>query len=139
MQQSIPFSEMKLYIHNRKDLYDLLSQTYFLPDYSSKAINKTYLLQILKGDTNIFKIPRTKVHIPSLIRPRKFRAIDLLNKLEAFLNTLNLPRTGLDIKTLPNVLWIYSIFYTLDPQDNNEIFVFKKDDDENELFDVDNK
>ncbi len=109
----ISFEELNLVFGSMREVYATLSQKYYLPSLTSKAITKKYLTLMMLSGTNILKVPPTiKRHY---IEYKIATIPEMHEKLEAFLIENNQPLTGLDALHLPDYHWIYDVCVWIDP------------------------
>jgi hypothetical protein len=127
MIQEVALTSIKKKIGNLSETYDFLSQIYYLPDQSSKAINKEYLENYFFLNKTQPKILMIKRNDLKMIRAPKINndltAAELLEKLELYLKNQKLPPSGMNFSTLPNIDWLAITLNILDPQDSLKIFV----------------
>lgn len=109
----VTLQELNIVLGTVSDAYAVLSQKYYLPDLSSKAITKEYLKKIFFSNVKILRVPRT---ITSNYVDYKGTTVpEMLEKLEDFLKKNDYPSTGLDGNHHPDYQWIYDVCVWIDP------------------------
>ena len=107
-------STLNIVLGTIADAYAALSQLYYLPKRTSKAISKKYLMQVMLADSRVLRVSKTiEKHF---IEYQGDTCPDMLEKLEAFLAEKNLPPTGFDFLSLPDYQWLYDVCCWVDPE-----------------------
>jgi hypothetical protein len=110
-------------LKSKKEIYDILSEKYFLPNYQSKAINKDYLKKYMIQGTAILKIERSTMKNVYIAKMRQGLSInEILEKFDAFLHQKSLPPTGFTPGCNPDTEWLLKIIKLADPEDTMGIF-----------------
>lgn len=121
LQNSYKIEFLNRKVGSKRNLYQMLSQTYVLPDYTSHACTVDYLLQYTKEIIPIYtcEIAGTEIFNP---RYKTKNALELLELLEELLAKNGKSPTGMNALKLPDVKWLCMILHKEDPQDNLKIF-----------------
>ena len=114
-------------IKNKEQLYGILSKTYYLPDFNSKAVTKAYLVNYVLKEIPIWTMKK-QMTVHHYYRYRKYNSLELLEILEKMLKERKLPPTGLDIKTLPDQEWLSNAILHLDPKDPHQLIRTKQEE-----------
>ena len=93
--------EAGLKVKSLSQLYNVLSQVYYLPERTSKFISKTYLPFYCFKVQGVFTLKKEEV-VHHNFRFRKYSSCELLNLLEDAVKKKQLPPTGLDAFSLPD-------------------------------------
>jgi len=110
-------SQAKRIFTSRYETYQIISEIYKLPDYSSKAISKSYLKVCLQKPCHIFRIDNKDFHAHFVV-VKHITAQEILGIIETCLKSKGLLPTGLNSITLPNIEWLISVyFFFLFPND----------------------
>lgn len=112
-QVHISFEELNAIFGSIDDVYAALAQKYYLPKKTSKAINKPYLQQIFFAKTNILKVPNTITR--NYIEYQGTTILEMMEKLERFLEAENHPPLGMDKLHTPDYQWLYDTCIWIDP------------------------
>ena len=112
----ISTSELGLKIKSSLQLYNILAKAYYLPEYTSKAITREYLLRYCAKEQTIFTVKKDSI-VRHHFRYRKFSSIELLKLVEYTLKTQKKPSIGLDLLNLPDQDWLRNILLHLDKED----------------------
>jgi hypothetical protein len=122
----IDITELNKRLGNKHEAYADASKLYYLPDFTSKAINVEFLKQIFyldESNPSIFAIPREKLILHDLPPLRvELSVMRLLEKLEDILDELEMPSTGMSISSLPNEEWILRAIMFVDPDNKFQVF-----------------
>ena len=108
--------EAGLKVKSLSQLYNVLSQVYYLPERTSKSISKTYLLSYCFKVQGVFTLKKEEV-VHHNFCFRKYSSCELLNLLEDAVKKKQLPPTGLDAFSLPDQDWMRNALLHLDPLD----------------------
>ena len=100
--KSMEIEKLGTLVANKRDLYDILKNTYVLPEYYSHACTLRYLNKYTQHPILIYtcEIKGTEIFNP---RYRNANAEELLHHLEEVLAKKQKLPTGLDIFSLPDV------------------------------------
>lgn len=133
-------SSIKPYISSLKDAHLLVNSVYYIPSLTSRAINKNYLVDLLKNEETcpVFRISRNEVKL-AINHVAPYNCEELLNILENILLSKGFKSSGLTIHTLPNKDWLLNMIYTLDPIDSMNLFTIKSLNNQNKVIDIDPK
>ncbi len=129
----ISINEASQYAKKKGQMYNLLANLYYLPDYNSKAITKEYLFQYVLSPLGIFVMKKEHV-IHHHYAYRKYSSNELLEILEQLLKTKGKNPTGLTINTLPDQDWLRNAILHVDPDD--PYFLLKKKVEEDEKYTI---
>lgn len=108
--------EIQEKVKNVTQLYHIIAKEYYLPDLSSKAITKDYLLKYILKDCPIFTMKRVDV-VHHHFRFRKYTSAELLEHLENMLKAKGKKPAGLSFHTLPDQQWLLNTILHVDPND----------------------
>ena len=109
-------TDLGVKVKSMLQLYNILAKDYYLPDFSSKAITKDYLLKYCAQTISIFTIKKVEV-IHHNYRIRKYSSIELFKLLQDTLKTKDLPNVGLEIPNIPDQGWLKNVLLFLDKED----------------------
>jgi len=126
----ITLSEAAKSIKTKGHFYNILSRLYYLPDFSSKAITKDYLLKYTFEPIPIFVMKKETV-IHHHFEFRKYSSLELLELLEELLRANNKKPTGLSIFNLPDQEWLKNAILNVDSSDPYELLKKKGGDEDN--------
>jgi hypothetical protein len=120
---TLPLKLIIQYLKNRDIVYERLNQQFFLPALNSHAVNADYLLKYILIDQKILKIERHQMMNLAIPKTRRhFTVVELVEKLEDFLRSKQLPPTGFSPGCSPDQEWLLKVFLHLDPGDSLQIF-----------------
>lgn len=114
-------SELNYRIGTRKNLYDILSQHYFLPAYNSHACTVSYLKKYIEEPIQIYtcEIKSTPVFKP---RFREKNVMEMFEVFEEFLKSKQKLPTGMTHLELPDLDWLATVIHKEDPDDTLSLF-----------------
>ena len=121
----LTYKEVTSTIKSKTQLYNILSTLYYLPDPSSKAVTRDYLLNYTYEPIPIFVMKKQEIihhHYPY----RKYSSAELLEILEDLLKSQKKNPTGLSIMNLPDQDWLRNAILHLDPKDPYHILKKEK-------------
>lgn len=117
----LTIAQLNSKVKSRFHLYSILSQTYRLPAFTSKAITSNYLKAYLKSPCPIFRIRRNDFHPPFIVT-KHVTGREILNTIEKILKDKKMPSTGLDAEKLPDLEWLLGVYFYLSPEDKHKLF-----------------
>lgn len=118
---SVSLEHLKFFAKNKSDLYHGIRSCYYIPSFTSKAVTKGYLKEILKPDSSFLKISLEEIH-PVHLEFTKIGVDDLLERLNVFLLSKGFKSTGLDSTSTPDVQWLANVCKWADPTDTLCVF-----------------
>lgn len=118
---------------DKKELYDMISHKYVLPPYSSRGVDRIYLLGVHRGE--LFKVSLGELkHFEVDLTPEMTKRVGVLNcallvqKLNDFLKSKRSPELGFTIEDPPeqvrfsDQVWLYRMARYIDPTNLLEFF-----------------
>ncbi len=129
----ISINDASKFAKKKSQMYNLLANLYYLPDFNSKAITCDYLRQYAFSPIPIFVMKKDHVihhHYPF----RNYSSHRLLEILEELLKSKGKQPTGMTIETLPDQGWLRNAILHVDPEDH--YFLLKKKVDEEEQYTI---
>ncbi len=120
-EYQVPLHFLKSKIGRKEDLYNKLSQLYWLPSFNSKAITNNYLKQYVLEPCSIFRLER-KHYNPPHIPHKHVNCIQILEAIEGLLVQNKYPPTGFDEEHLPDLDWLIAVYFYLSPTDEKRLF-----------------
>jgi len=121
-QTKASVEELNAILGGLSDAYGWLSQKYYLPSITSKAIRKEYLMKIMLANERVLRVPRTITR--NYIEYRGNTIGEMLEKLEGFLRDEGHPPSGLTPLHLPDYNWLYDVCSWIDPTNKMRILKY---------------
>ena len=109
-QLPVSLAKVKSLFPNRKESYKIISRIYRLPDYTSKAITKNYLKNLIIEPCPVFRIEHKDFH-PPFVPSKHVTALEILEAIELLLKQKKYPPTGFDYLTLPDIPWLIGVYF----------------------------
>lgn len=106
--------KVNLKFGTRRALYNIAAQKWFLPDFNCGGLTKKYIKNMLVKNSDFFRVKRSDV-VPVFLTIRLKTIPELLKIVEEILDSRGLPPTGFDGEHLPNLSWIETILFYLNP------------------------
>lgn len=120
-----PIEVSLAYLHSkvksRLNLYEVLSQKYRLPAYTSRAITAPYLLAYCESPCRIFRITRKDFQPPYIVT-KHVTAVELWKAIEGLLKAKNQLPLGLEEGKLPDFEWLVGVYFFLSQNDELKLF-----------------
>jgi hypothetical protein len=99
---------------DKRKLYNMLSQQYFLPPFTTKGITRDYLIRVHRHQVyrvQLFELMHFEVELTTQMKTRIGLPNNslLVRKLNRLLRSRNLPELGFDDYEPPEENWLYKI------------------------------
>ena len=112
----------------KKAIYKLLSETWLLPEESSKGVHRRYLVGVYRGDyfrVNIMEYKRFEVELtPAQLKKTPFLSSgDVFVKISHLLTEIGLPPLGFEVGLFPEDTWLYKIVRFVDRNNATGVYL----------------
>lgn len=111
----------------KKDLYEMVSETWYIPPYQSRGVTREYLLKVRRNQ--VYRVSTSDIkHFEVALRPEHHRKAQgmghavLIRKLNILLEMTHRNPLGFSEQEIPDQNWLHRVARHIDPTSLTEFF-----------------